>query len=127
MAFGIAGSRAGSLSINTGTMTKSSHAGHAARMGVECGLKAELGWTAADDVFGAGGFFDTFWPGNARPELLVEGFGEPWRMLDPGVGFKKYPSDGAVIRRAPRSGCASFTSAWIPYWGGLRPSGCSEP
>ena len=30
MAFGLAGSRAGSLSINTGSMTKSSHAGHAA-------------------------------------------------------------------------------------------------
>ncbi|MCC6531109.1 MAG: MmgE/PrpD family protein [Burkholderiales bacterium] len=93
MAFGIAGSRAGSLSVNTGTMTKSSHSGHAARMGVECGLKAAHGWTAADDVFGPGGFFDTFWPGNAAPERLVEGFGEPWRMLDPGVGFKKYPSN----------------------------------
>ena len=34
MAFGLAGSRAGSISINTGTMTKSSHSGHAARMGV---------------------------------------------------------------------------------------------
>ena len=29
MAFGLAGSRAGSIAINTGTMTKSSHSGHA--------------------------------------------------------------------------------------------------
>jgi len=60
MAFGLAGSRAGSLAINTGTMTKSSHSGHAARMGVECAVLAKMGWTASADVFGPGGFFDTF-------------------------------------------------------------------
>lgn len=93
MAFGIAGSRAGSISINNGSMTKSSHAGHAARMGVECGLLAKKGWTANPDVFGPGGFFDTFLDGRAAPQLMVEGFGEPFRMIDPGVGFKKYPSN----------------------------------
>lgn len=93
MAFGIAGSRAGSLSINTGTMTKSSHSGHAARMGVECGLLAKMGWTASTDLFGPGGFFDTFFGGRAQPELLTEGFGAPLRIVDPGVGFKKHPSN----------------------------------
>ena len=93
MAFGLAGSRAGSLSINTGSMTKSSHSGHAARMGVECGLLAKMGWTASADVFGRGGFFDTFLGGRAEPHRLVEGFGAPFRMVDPGVGFKKHPSN----------------------------------
>ena len=93
MAFGIAGSRAGSLAINTGSMTKSSHSGHAARMGVECGLLAKLGWTASADVFGPGGFFDTFLGGKAEPRRLVDGFGAPFRMVDPGVGFKKHPSN----------------------------------
>ena len=93
MAFGIAGSRAGSLAINTGSMTKSSHSGHAARMGVECGILAQKGWTASADVFGPGGFFDTFLPGNAEPERLVKDFGAPFRMVDPGVGFKKHPSN----------------------------------
>lgn len=93
MAFGIAGSRAGSLSINNGSMTKSSHSGHAARMGVECGLLARKGWTASADVFGPGGFFDTFLGGRAAPPLLVQGFGDPFRMVDPGVGFKKHPSN----------------------------------
>lgn len=93
MAFGIAGSRAGSLSINTGTMTKSSHSGHAARMGIECGVLAGMGWTASADVFGSKGFFDTFLAGNAAPQLLIEGFGEPFRMVSPGVGFKKHPSN----------------------------------
>ena len=93
MAFGIAGSRAGSISINTGSMTKSSHSGHAARMGIECGVLAKMGWTASADVFGPKGFFDTFLHGDAQPELLTRGFGKPFRMVDPGVGFKKYPSN----------------------------------
>ncbi len=93
MAFGLAGSRAGSISINTGTMTKSSHSGHAARMGVECGVLAKMGWTASADVFGPKGFFDTFFGGDAQPGLLIEGFAAPLRMVDPGVGFKKHPSN----------------------------------
>ncbi len=93
MAFGLAGSRAGSISINTGTMTKSSHSGHAARMGVECGVLAKMGWTASADVFGPKGFFDTFFAGDAKPELLIEGFASPLRMVKPGVGFKKHPSN----------------------------------
>src|SRR5262245_12331012 len=93
MALGLAGSRAGSMSLNTGSMTKSSHSGHAARMGVECAVLAKMGWTSSADVFGKGGFFDTFLNGNAQPELLVEGFGQPFRMVDPGVGFKKHPSN----------------------------------
>src|SRR5688572_7838081 len=93
MAFGIAGSRAGSLSINTGTMTKSSHSGHAARMGVECAVLAQMGFTGHPDVFGPKGFFDTFLFGKAEPQLLIENFGAPLRMVDPGVGFKKHPSN----------------------------------
>ncbi|GAA5234426.1 MmgE/PrpD family protein [Verticiella sediminum] len=110
MALGLAGSRAGSVALNTGTMTKSSHSGHAARIGVDCGLLAEKGWTATADIFGPKGFFDTFLHGGGTPALLVEGFAAPLRMVDPGVGFKKYPSnyfthrpiDAALaLRKAP--------------------------
>lgn len=91
-AFGLGGSRAGSMSTNTGTMTKSSHSGHAARMGVEAAMLAKMGWTANDDILGAGGFFELFYgEGNAEPELLLKDFGAPYRMVDPGVGFKKHP------------------------------------
>jgi 2-methylcitrate dehydratase PrpD len=93
MAFGLAGSRAGSISINTGTMTKSSHSGHAARMGVECAVLARMGWTAHPNLFGPKGFFDTFFQGQGEPQRLVEGFAKPLRMVDPGVGFKKHPSN----------------------------------
>jgi len=106
MAFGIAGSRAGSLSINTGTMTKSSHSGHGARMGVEAALLARMGWTASADVFGPKGFFDTFMPGEARPERLIEGFAKPLWMLESGVGFKAYPSNGFTQR--PVSGAIAL-------------------
>jgi 2-methylcitrate dehydratase PrpD len=108
MAFGIAGSRAGSLSLNTGTMTKSSHSGHAARMGAECGLLAARGFTATDDVFGPKGFFETLLRDEHDAQLLTKDFGRPYRMADPGVGFKKYPSnyfthrgiDAAITLRA---------------------------
>jgi aconitate decarboxylase len=93
MAFGLAGSRAGSIAINTGTMTKSSHSGHAARMGVECAMLTKLGWTASRELFEPKGFFDTFFGGRGEPERLVEGFAQPLRMVDPGVGFKKHPSN----------------------------------
>jgi len=97
-AMGIAGSRAGSLTINSGTMTKSSHAGHAARMGVECAELAQRGWTATKGVFDHGGFFDTFLGDRQDPELLVHDFGRPYRMVDPGLGFKKYPSNNHTQR-----------------------------
>jgi aconitate decarboxylase len=93
MAIGLAGSRLGSIAINTGTMTKSSHSGHAARNGVECALLARMGWTANPDLFGPKGFFDTFFGGRGEPQLLVKDFAKPLRMIDPGVGFKKHPSN----------------------------------
>jgi 2-methylcitrate dehydratase PrpD len=90
MALGTAGSRAGSLAVNSGTMAKPSHAGHAARMGIECASLAGMGWTASADVFGPKGYFDTFMS-ISKPALLLEGFGAPFRMVEPGVGFKAYP------------------------------------
>jgi aconitate decarboxylase len=93
MAFGIAGSRLGSLSLNTGTMTKATHSGNAARMGLESALLASRGWTATRDVFGPGGYFDTLLGDEQQPELLVRDFASPLWMVDPGVGFKKYPSN----------------------------------
>lgn len=97
-AFGIAVSRAGSFQINTGTMTKSSHSGHAARMGVECAELAARGWTASSGAFDEGGFFDTIVGEDQNPDLLVDDFGSPYSLVDPGIGFKKYPSQGWTQR-----------------------------
>ena len=38
-------------------------------------------------------FFDTFFGGRGEPERLVQDFARPLRMVDPGVGFKKHPSN----------------------------------
>jgi aconitate decarboxylase len=91
MAFGLAGSRAAGLAVNTGTMTKPSHAGNAARFGVECAILARMGWTASADVFGPKGFFDTFMAGHADSGVLTRDYGMQLLMLDPGVGFKAFP------------------------------------
>jgi aconitate decarboxylase len=93
MAFGIAGSRLGSLSLNTGTMTKATHSGNAARMGLESALLAARGLTGARDVFGPQGYFDTLLGAEQAPHLLVEDFADPLWMVEPGVGFKKHPSN----------------------------------
>lgn len=91
-AFGVAGSRAGSMSSNTGTMTKPASAGHAARMGIESARLAEIGFTAHCDIFGTGGYLDLFFGvGLNDSALLVEGFANPFRLVSPGIGFKKYP------------------------------------
>lgn len=93
MALGIAGSRAGSISANTGTMTKSTHSGHAARMGVESAILAGMGWTAYADILGAGGFLERFVGPWADLDMMHKDFAAPLRMASPGVGFKKHPSN----------------------------------
>ncbi|HVR33045.1 MAG TPA: MmgE/PrpD family protein [Acidimicrobiia bacterium] len=93
MAFGIAGSRLGSLSLNTGTMTKATHSGNAARLGLESVLLAARGLTGARDVFGPQGYFDTLLGAEQAPRLLVDDFADPLWMVEPGVGFKKHPSN----------------------------------
>jgi len=99
MAYGIAGSRCGSLTANHGTMTKPSHSGHGARMGTEAALLAALGFTGTDDIFGKGGFFETFYgPGTYNLDLLLKGFGNPFRVINPGVSFKRYPSKYSTHR-----------------------------
>lgn len=99
MAFGNAGSRAGTLTANHGTMTKPSHSGIGARMGVEAALLAARGFTATNDIFGAGAFLQTFYGAeNCQPDLLVENFGAPYRMVSPGVAFKQYPAKYSIHR-----------------------------
>jgi len=108
MALGQAGSRAGAIAINTGTMTKSSHSGHAARMGVECAVLAQMGWTATGDVFGKGGVLDCFVGADTDPQALTRDFAAPFYLVSPGVGIKKYPCnyfthrviDGVLALRA---------------------------
>src|SRR5487761_493408 len=63
-AIGIAASRAGSLLANAGTMTKSTHCGHAAALGLESALLAARGFTADPTILESPrGFGAAFSPG----------------------------------------------------------------
>ena len=92
-ALGIASSRAGSVFSNAGTMTKSTHCGQAAALGLDAALLAERGFTGDAETFdSAQGYAGTFCKGTFRPEQL-EHFGDaPWRVVKPGYAIKMFPS-----------------------------------
>jgi 2-methylcitrate dehydratase PrpD len=93
IAFGIAGSRSSGLGANTGSMTKATHPGNAARLGLEAALLAELGWTASDSIFDAREGYNQVVQGNRmETDVLVENFGDPYRLVDPGLSLKKHPA-----------------------------------
>jgi aconitate decarboxylase len=92
-ALGIAASRCGGLMANTGTMTKSSHSGHSARVGMESALLAEVGYTGSSAVFEDNYGFNHIYFGNGMDlDSVLTQFGAPFRMVNPGVVVKKYPS-----------------------------------
>ncbi|MFI5003292.1 MAG: MmgE/PrpD family protein, partial [Reyranellales bacterium] len=92
-AIGIAASRAGSLLANAGTMTKSTHCGHAAAFGLESALLAAHGFTANVDVFEAAqGYAPALYDDGFKAEEML-GFGRaPFRLVDPGYAIKMFPS-----------------------------------
>jgi len=95
-ALGIAASRCGSLLSNVGTMTKSTHCGHAAALGLESALLAERGFTANPETFDVpGGYADAFYAGSFQPEKML-GFGPPFRVVQPGYALKMFPSQFAT-------------------------------
>lgn len=99
MALGIAASRAGGLMANVGTMTKATHCGNAGRMGLESALLASLGFTANEDILGAPrGYGDYFLRGATDLAAIIAGYGRPFRIHQPGVAIKKYPSQYGTQR-----------------------------
>jgi aconitate decarboxylase len=95
-ALGIAASRCGSVLANAGTMTKSTHCGHAAALGLESALLAERGFTANAETFDVPqGYADAFYAGTFQPEKL-RGFGPPFRVVQPGYALKMFPSQYAT-------------------------------
>ncbi len=92
-AIGIAASRAGSLLANAGTMTKSTHCGHASALGLELALLAARGFTANVDVFEAAqGYAPALYDDAFKAEEML-GFGRaPWRVVEPGYAIKMFPS-----------------------------------
>ena len=99
MALGIAASRAGTVSANTGTMTKSTHCGNAGRMGLEAALLAARGFTANADIFEhENGYAAVLFGDEFELEAVTRDFGDPYRLVDPGVAIKKHPSQYGTHR-----------------------------
>ena len=93
MALGIAASRTGGLTANTGTMVKSTHPGNASRMGAESAILASMGYTASDEVLESPvGYAAAIFGGNFDWEVATGGLGDSWRLLDPGYDIKRFPA-----------------------------------
>ena len=90
-AIGIATSRCGSLTSNTGTMTKATHCGYAASLGLESALLAARGFTGDPEAFDStSGYAAIFLPPHFDREMLLS-FGPPFRLVDPGFALKVFP------------------------------------
>jgi 2-methylcitrate dehydratase PrpD len=94
MALGIAANFACGLSANHGSMAAPMAASNACRNGVVAALLAQEGFTANPDIIEAkNGFYDTLvGPDHYDAERMAESLGNPFYILSPGIGLKKYPS-----------------------------------
>ena len=93
MALGIAASRTGGLTANTGTMVKSTHPGNAARMGAEAAILAGMGYTASDEVLESPvGYAAAIFGGEFNWDVATGGLGASWRLVDPGFDIKRFPA-----------------------------------
>ena len=93
MTLGIAASRTGGLTANTGTMVKATHPGNAARMGVEAALLAQLGYTSSPEVLEAPmGYAAALFRGQLDWDVLTQGLGASYRLVDPGFDMKRFPA-----------------------------------
>ena len=100
MTLGLAASHASGLGRNRGTMTKSYHAGNAARSGVASALLVKEGWTARGDIIEVKkGFCDCFAvDGKWDDSVIAKDLGNPYTIVSPGIFVKKYPSCGQTHR-----------------------------
>jgi 2-methylcitrate dehydratase PrpD len=93
MSLGIAASRTGGLTANTGTMVKSTHPGNAARMGAEAAILAQMGYTASAEVLESpNGYAAALFQGKLDWDLLTRGLGQSYRLVDPGYDIKRFPA-----------------------------------
>ena len=94
MALGIAANFACGLSANHGSMAGAMAAANACRNGVIAALMAQEGITANPDIIEAkNGFYDTLvGRDHYDAEGMAEGVGNPFYIVSPGIGLKKYPS-----------------------------------
>jgi 2-methylcitrate dehydratase PrpD len=97
-ALALAASMASGIKANFGTMTKPFHVGHTTRNGLLAALLAKEGMTANAGALEHGqGFFAVYnGAGNFKAERLLENWGNPFDLVDPGIAFKRHPCCGST-------------------------------
>ena len=91
-ALGMASSRCAGMAANIGTMTKSTHCGQAAMLGLEAAMLASHGFTANPEPFESfNGYAKMMFGDSFQPRDLLN-FGPPFRIVQPGYAMKMFPS-----------------------------------
>lgn len=95
VALGLAATQASGLRAQFGSAAKALHAGLAARGAVNSVELARAGFAAQrHGVLEA--FLAAVGYGVERPDDLLAGWGAPWRIISPGLEFKRYPTCGGT-------------------------------
>ena len=93
MALAIVASHASGVGSQIGTMTKPSHAGNAAAAGVRAAMIAGAGFTGDQDALGAPrGYVEGFLGDRFDADRVIASLGNPYQVISPGIGVKKYPT-----------------------------------
>ncbi len=88
----LAASMASGIRANFGSMTKPLHVGRSSENGVTAALLVREGFTAdPNGLDGKWGFLTIAGPGG-NPEYVIDEFGNPFSIVDPGTSVKPYPS-----------------------------------
>ncbi len=95
-ALGIAGSEAGGLRRNFGTMTKPFHPGQAARAGVVAAKLAAKGFTSDPDIIeGRQGYADNFGGPKCNIPAMTQFLGKAYFLATEGTRIKPWPCCGS--------------------------------
>jgi 2-methylcitrate dehydratase PrpD len=98
IALGIACSMASGIKSNFGTMVKPLHVGQSARNGLFAAVLASNGFDASPEAFEhKQGFFEVFnGAGTYDADKIVDLWGAPFSIMDPGLAIKIHPCCGST-------------------------------
>lgn len=95
VAIGLAATQASGLRSQFGSAAKPLHAGLAARSAVSSVQLAQAGFGGQRSGV-LDSFLQTLGFGAGQPQALLSGWGQPWRIEEPGLEFKRYPTCGGT-------------------------------
>ena len=95
VALGLAATQASGLRSQFGSAAKPLHAGLAARSAVNSVLLAQAGFHAQSSGV-LESFLQALGFGVEQPQALLSDWGQPWRIVEPGLEFKRYPTCGGT-------------------------------